>query len=175
MTTEVKFRNPEDAVVSAIDELVDQQLRQEASGYDHNINQASCSMCGDPWHGLPKYLVNSSRTCPGEWASAEARAEWEIMFPPLPGPIEPEPTRERVTIHSPPRERTAGRWSKWNNRHYVDLAQLRPPGIYRESITISWPGEVDNGDEVLRRVRERDLIVPLILPNPSLMDVLRIP
>lgn len=35
-----------------IDELVDAQLRQERSGYDHNINQDRCPKCRGPWHGL---------------------------------------------------------------------------------------------------------------------------
>lgn len=41
-------------IVDAIDELVDAQMRQERSGYDHNLNQDSCphSWCSEPWHGL---------------------------------------------------------------------------------------------------------------------------
>ncbi|KXF56160.1 hypothetical protein AXA44_02700 [Rhodococcus sp. SC4] len=40
-------------IIDEIDALVDAQLEQEASGYDHNINQADCPHCGDDWHGLP--------------------------------------------------------------------------------------------------------------------------
>ncbi len=45
-------------VIDDIDALVDEQLRQEASGYDWNLNQPRCR-CGKEWHGLP------SRGCPG--------------------------------------------------------------------------------------------------------------
>lgn len=40
-------------IIDRIDELVDGQLQQEASGYDHNINQDKCPHCGRAWHGLP--------------------------------------------------------------------------------------------------------------------------
>ncbi len=50
--------NREQSVIDAIDELVDEQLTQESSGYDHNINQPLCR-CGRYWHGLP------SNGCPG--------------------------------------------------------------------------------------------------------------
>lgn len=53
------MRNPEADVVDAIAALVDEQLQQEASGYDHNINQDSCPKCGGPWHGLVR------GSCPG--------------------------------------------------------------------------------------------------------------
>jgi hypothetical protein len=43
---------PESAVLDAIDALVDEQLQQESSGYDHNINQDRCAHCGEGWHGL---------------------------------------------------------------------------------------------------------------------------
>ncbi|QEM41490.1 hypothetical protein SEA_FORZA_21 [Gordonia phage Forza] len=46
--------NPEDHVLDAINELVDEQLQQEASGYDHNLNQPKCPNCHDAWHGLPR-------------------------------------------------------------------------------------------------------------------------
>ena len=39
-------------IIDEIDALVDWQLDQEASGYDHNVNQARCR-CGRDWHGLP--------------------------------------------------------------------------------------------------------------------------
>lgn len=53
------MRNPEADVVDAIAALVDEQLEQERSGYDHNINQDTCPQCGGPWHGLVR------GTCPG--------------------------------------------------------------------------------------------------------------
>lgn len=46
-------------VIDDIDALVEEQLRQERSGYDHNLNQPHCR-CGSPeWHGLP------NGKCPG--------------------------------------------------------------------------------------------------------------
>ncbi|QMU22054.1 hypothetical protein [Gordonia rubripertincta] len=47
--------NPETAVLDAIDALVDEQLQQEASGWDHDINQPDCPRvdCPAEWHGLP--------------------------------------------------------------------------------------------------------------------------
>lgn len=41
-----------DGVIDEIDRLVDAQLKQEASGYDHNINQPECWHCGRPEHHL---------------------------------------------------------------------------------------------------------------------------
>ncbi|WP_182359537.1 hypothetical protein [Tomitella gaofuii] len=35
-----------------IDALVDAQLAQEPSGYDHNLGQPECPHCGDDFHGL---------------------------------------------------------------------------------------------------------------------------
>lgn len=40
-------------IVDEIDALVDEQLKQEKSGYDHNVNQERCPHCGRHWHGLP--------------------------------------------------------------------------------------------------------------------------
>ena len=40
-------------IVDDIDALVDEQLQQEPSGYDHNINQSQCCHCGRDFHGLP--------------------------------------------------------------------------------------------------------------------------
>lgn len=53
--------NREQSVLDAIDALVDEQLQQEASGFDHNINQPECR-CGRPWHGLPTKLCPGSAT-----------------------------------------------------------------------------------------------------------------
>ncbi|MGB6179729.1 MAG: hypothetical protein WBF79_00640 [Rhodococcus sp. (in: high G+C Gram-positive bacteria)] len=44
--------NPEQKVLDDIDDLVDWQMAQESSGYDHNINQPKCR-CGEDWHALP--------------------------------------------------------------------------------------------------------------------------
>lgn len=40
-------------ILDEIDALVDAQLQQEASGYDHNVNQPMCPRCGRHFHGLP--------------------------------------------------------------------------------------------------------------------------
>lgn len=40
-------------IIDRIGELVDDQLQQERSGYDHNVNQEKCWHCGREWHGLP--------------------------------------------------------------------------------------------------------------------------
>lgn len=53
--------NREQPVLDAIDALVNEQLTQEASGYDNNLNQPTCR-CGLDWHGLP------NRRCPGSAA-----------------------------------------------------------------------------------------------------------
>ena len=53
--------NPEDKVVSAIDELVDWQLDKSTHGsYDER-----CSICSSNWHGL------SNDHCPGAFATEE--------------------------------------------------------------------------------------------------------
>lgn len=44
--------NSEQDVLDDIDALVDWQLQQEASGYDHNINQVQCPHCDRDFHGL---------------------------------------------------------------------------------------------------------------------------
>jgi hypothetical protein len=46
------------SVIDEIDALVDEQLRQEASGYDNNLGVVEC-LCGLDWHGLPEW------GCPG--------------------------------------------------------------------------------------------------------------
>ncbi|QGF20199.1 hypothetical protein SEA_SIXAMA_20 [Gordonia phage Sixama] len=88
--------NPEDSVLDAIDELVEEQLQQESSGYDHNINQPECPHkgCAHGWHGIPSAL------CPGSLVE---------------GPLRPPPPRLRdlgqafVTVSqtSPTQARTA--------------------------------------------------------------------
>jgi len=39
-------------IIDRIDALVDNQLQQERSGYDHNLNQQRCPHCGRDFHGL---------------------------------------------------------------------------------------------------------------------------
>jgi hypothetical protein len=58
--------------VDEIDDLVDWQLGNYAnrSGYDYDVNQVACDLCGDDWHGLPEY------GCPGAAASDEQRQEY---------------------------------------------------------------------------------------------------
>lgn len=57
----VQFQRTESDILAAIDqlerdeidELVDLQLRQPMSGYDHNINQPTCIHCGGDAHSVP--------------------------------------------------------------------------------------------------------------------------
>ena len=56
--------NPEQPVLDAIDELVDESLSkswEEISGYDNDIHQPDCphELCSREWHGLP------DGRCPG--------------------------------------------------------------------------------------------------------------
>lgn len=61
-------------IIDQIDQLVDWQLEQESSGYDHNINQALCR-CGRDWHGLPiTQRIDSMRSC-GEYDPGYVFAE----------------------------------------------------------------------------------------------------
>ncbi len=45
--------NREQSVLDEIDALVDEQLQQTRSGYDHNVNQQRCRICGGDTHTLP--------------------------------------------------------------------------------------------------------------------------
>lgn len=72
--------NPEQSVVSEIDRLVDQSLAQPIVD-DYSVNRyESCELCGNDWHGLPAYVEEEQRSCPGAWASDEAKALWRTMF-----------------------------------------------------------------------------------------------
>lgn len=75
--------NPEQSVIDCIDALVDEQIDNydNRSGYDHNVNQAVCALCGGEWHGT-RAVVNSldpwahtGRTlgCPGAYATGPQR------------------------------------------------------------------------------------------------------
>lgn len=54
-----------DDVVSEIDQRVIEQLQQEPSGYDHNINQAVCELCGGDWHGQEVRTAGAAARPPG--------------------------------------------------------------------------------------------------------------
>jgi hypothetical protein len=70
--------NPEQSVVSAIDELVDESLARPIVD-DYSVNRFErCELCGSQWHGLPIYV--EERSCPGAWASDEAKSVWRTMF-----------------------------------------------------------------------------------------------
>lgn len=87
------MRNPEADVVDAIAALVDDQLEQERSGYDHNINQDTCPKCGGPWHGLVR------GSCPGATGIRGSDPE--------PGPVSP---LAQITLPSEP-------W-QWQQQRY---------------------------------------------------------
>lgn len=65
-------RNPEQNVIDAIGELVDEQLSgySQRSGYDHNVNQDKCAVCGREWHGL------ALGGCPGPYGTAEQKGAY---------------------------------------------------------------------------------------------------
>lgn len=76
--------NAIESVVDAIDALVDDQMANydNRSGYDHNVNQAVCALCGGAWHGTKwtptgsEWLDDTScRTigCPGAYATGPQR------------------------------------------------------------------------------------------------------
>lgn len=60
------------AALEATDDLVDWQLsrREQRSGYDFNVNQASCPVCTGDWHGL------DNGRCPGAWATPEQQGAY---------------------------------------------------------------------------------------------------
>jgi len=83
-------------VIDDIDALVDEQLLQEASGYDWNLNQPRCR-CGCMWHGLRRGICPGSDTEGplmvtglrfGNWASEPA------LPPRRPSHVDPEDLRE---------------------------------------------------------------------------------
>jgi len=65
-------RNPEQDVIDAIGELVDEQLSgySQRSGYDYNVNQDKCAVCGREWHGL------ALGRCPGPYGTPEQKAAY---------------------------------------------------------------------------------------------------
>lgn len=66
-------RNPEQDVIDTIGELVDEQLSGYAqrSGYDYNINQDKCAICGREWHVL---VVGG---CPGPYGTEEQKTAYQ--------------------------------------------------------------------------------------------------
>lgn len=76
--------NPEQPVIDAIDQLVNDQMANyhNRSGYDHNVNQETCTLCGGTWHGIKwaptgrQWLDDTSRRsigCPGAHATGPQR------------------------------------------------------------------------------------------------------
>ncbi|MDO3068476.1 hypothetical protein P5W11_09655 [Mycobacteroides abscessus subsp. bolletii] len=65
-------RNPEQDVIDAIGQLVDEQLSgySQRSGYDYNVNQDKCAVCGREWHGL------ALGRCPGPYGTAEQKTAY---------------------------------------------------------------------------------------------------
>lgn len=73
--------NAEDKVIDAIDELVSDSLAQPITD-DYSVNRyEKCELCRSDWHGLPTMDEYDDRSCPGAWASDEAKAAWREMFP----------------------------------------------------------------------------------------------
>lgn len=79
-----RLRRPEQNVLDAIEELVNDQLQHEASGYDHNINQDRCELCGGQWHGLTGTGSGDHGTdpvtahgCPGAFATDDEIRAWQ--------------------------------------------------------------------------------------------------
>jgi hypothetical protein len=62
-------------VIDEIGALVDEQLRQEASGYDWNLNQPRCR-CGRVWHGLTRQHDRLGGACPGSDAEGPLVPRW---------------------------------------------------------------------------------------------------
>lgn len=106
------MNNSEDDVLAAIDQLerdavddlVDRQLQQTRSGYDNNINQDKCELCGSLWHGLKDLDTG----CPGPYGTDEEKAAYVPPSPALAGFVSPatrQPLREplRPTMGDPRR------------------------------------------------------------------------
>ncbi|OZC62758.1 hypothetical protein CH276_14150 [Rhodococcus sp. 06-470-2] len=68
-------------IIDDIDALVDWQMEQESSGYDHNINQAECRICGGQWHGLA--ITEAMRKLRIRYQSAEFYADFTGFREPL--------------------------------------------------------------------------------------------
>ena len=122
-------------IVDDIDELVDEQLEQERSGYDHNVNQEHCPHCLRHWHGLPltadvaamyalglfdpEYSAindDSPIVCPGSTFIGPV---------PIPAPVQPVPGTARWTEVSRGFEADlvlfdeAAGWSDWRPKRQL--------------------------------------------------------
>ena len=76
--------NPEDAVIDAIDQLVDEQL---AGGPvdDYSVDRYDrCRHCKQGWHGLPNDVG-----CPGAYARGYQIREWKRKLRTQPGYVKP--------------------------------------------------------------------------------------
>jgi hypothetical protein len=77
-------------VITAIDKLENDEISSLVNHSltrpivdDYSVNRFDrCDFCGNQWHGLPEY--HSGRTCPGAWATDEAKTIWQQMFPSRP-------------------------------------------------------------------------------------------
>jgi hypothetical protein len=68
-------------IVDEIDALVDAQLQQTRSGYDHNINQDDCPhpWCAEKWHGLA--ITKRMQQMRSRWSRAVHYYEDEQRVP----------------------------------------------------------------------------------------------
>lgn len=74
--------NPEDAVLDAIAELVDESIAHGPTDDYHRSFDARCEFCGSEWHGL-----SSEFGCPGAFATEEQRAAAAPLPPEEPLPV----------------------------------------------------------------------------------------
>jgi hypothetical protein len=73
--------NSERKVIDEIDQLVNESLAAPITD-DYSVNRYErCELCRNDWHGLPTMDDYLDRSCPGAWASDEAKAAWREMFP----------------------------------------------------------------------------------------------
>ena len=118
--------NPEDRLIDAIDQLVSDSLEARAQDDYFAPLKARCELCGDEWHGLPKFTGSAS--CPGGWASEEDKAAWDRMFarpqatqPDIPNPshvinsvLDSGPVRVRVHAGNPGPDGMRNQVGHWN-------------------------------------------------------------
>lgn len=107
------------AELEATDVLVDWQLSRHAqrSGYDFNVNQASCPLCLSDWHGL------DNGYCPGSWATeAQKIAYREHQAVRRPTHIDIH-SQQRLPLGHPPPEL----FVQFGEFHVL----YPPPGVWR--------------------------------------------
>ena len=68
-------RNPEQAVIDAIDELVNESLAHGPTDDYNDPFDETCPVCGGEWHGLP--YNEDYGGCPGAHAAPEQRAAYQ--------------------------------------------------------------------------------------------------